>query len=326
MKSRKTFLPWTHASVRKIENLHTYLSERLSRSAGDYLPRSITLFLDPEIERSTVHVFLGEMAHQLEGELQLRMLRRDTFIRLCLFSPKRIEAFLKERTDAQSWAIYYSRFGGLKISESNLAMADNAEYGVIPCSTMRNHGVAWSRGRSGRLRVWLATARKEGLDWDWNSDIGHESAHAAFAQVPLFIQSLTKTIDESPLSATHGVTNLSSVHLARILYFYSELAVVAVRGESRLTKTGLPVAEPGEMNALLELSDELAPKAGFRQASAAFARVKGVIDVSHSKEIYEIASPIMRIIPSLTRFINWCSPPDISTFSEAVGSNWCGIH
>ncbi len=324
MKYKKALLPWTGAPVRKIENLHVYLAERLPKGAGDYLPRSITLFLDPQIEESAVASFLKEMVHQLERELERRMVRRNAFVKLGLLTSEGIEAFLTERTDVQPWAIYYSQFGGLGMSADNVTEASNAQRGVIPCSTMRNHGVGWTRTRSGPLRVWLATARKEGLDWDWDSDIGHESAHAAFAQVPLFIQSLSEIIENSPLSAADGVHSLNAGHLARIIYFYSELAVVAVRGENRPTQTGLPVAERDELNALLGLSDELAPKAGFRQASAAFARVNGFIDVNHGHEIYEIASPIIRTIPRLAKFTNVGTPPDILTFRTAIGSGQRG--
>jgi hypothetical protein len=324
MNLKKALLPWTGAPVRTIENLHAYLSEGLSNGGGAYLPRSITLFVDPEIGETTVEVFLREMVHELESELQRRIHRRNIFVELGLFHPHEIEAFLTERTGAQRWAIYYSRSGGLGVVSDRAADASHAQRGIIPCSSMRNHGVAWARNGAGFPQVWLATSRKEGQDWDWDSDIGHESAHAAFAQVPLFLQSLTEDINTAPLSAVGGVQNVSAAHLARILYFYSELAVVAIRGEVRATQTGLPVAEWCELNALLELSDELVPEAGFRRALAALTRVNGFIDATDSHEIYEIASPIVRTIPFLTHFINASAPPDILTFRAALGSGYCG--
>jgi hypothetical protein len=191
---------------------------------------------------------------------------------------------------------------------------------VIPCSTMQNHGVAWEQADDGRVRIWLATARREGCDWDWESDIGHESAHAAFAQVPLFVQAFPQ-IAEDVLSDVANPNELQPVHITQMIYLYSEIAVVAMRGESRATVTGLPVARASELNALLRLSAELVENAGFERAAAVCARKDGKIDVNHGDEIFEIAAPILRIIPSLTQFINNPEPPALEAFEEAVAGS-----
>jgi hypothetical protein len=321
MKLEPTLLPWTGAPVQSIENLREYLIGGLPEGASEYLPRSITLFVDPGIEESEVESFVSEMTCALKCELQRRMGRRSNLVSLGLFTPVEIESFLTERTGVQPWAIYYSRFGGLGISNPGISSNGGAEdraHGVVPCSSMQNHGVAWSHDSAGRIHVWLATARKEGQGWDWDSDIGHESAHAAFAQVPLFTQLLSKAIDQSPLSEVDSVRNLNTAHLARITYFYSEIAVVAVRGESRPTQTTLPVAELAEMRSLLKLSNDLAPDCGFKNALTAFERANGVIDVNSRNEIYEIAAPMMKTIPYLTRFVNQGNPPDILAFRRAI--------
>lgn len=318
MKVREAFLPWTGARVRVIEDLQHHLCRRLPEGQGAYLPRSITLFIDPEVEEKRVQEFLEQMVSWLTEELDIRLRRSRMFVQLGLFSAAEIDAFLTGRTGTQPWAIYYSAHGGLGFSDGDLKTAVGADHGVIPCSSMRNHGVAWTRSNHGGTRVWLATARKEHESWDWDSDIGHESAHAAFAQVPLFTQLLVDDIDKSSLSQVHGIRQMSPANIARMTYFYSEIAVVAIRGENRQTPSGLPVAEMQELGRLLELSNELSPKVGFQEAMTAYRRCHDSIDVGHSREIYEIAAPIIRSIPRLTQFVSAGEPPDISAFRSAL--------
>lgn len=318
MKLEQTLLPWTGLPVHSLANFRAFLVAGLAEDMVDYLPRSITLFVDLEITESEVGSFFSEMTGALKQELQRRAQRKAILTGLGLFTKAEIESFLTERTDTQPWAIYYSRFGGLGVANGSDNWAEGRLRGVVPCSSMRNHGVAWSHDNAGRIQVWLATSRKEGQGWDWDSDIGHESAHAAFAQVPFFTQLLSKAIDESPLTGVGSVCALNAAHLARITYFYSEIAVVAVRGETRPTQTTLPVAEMDEMRALLELSNELAPGCGFREALDAFERANGIINVNQGDEIYKIAAPIMKTIPHLTRFVNQGSPPDVLEFRHAI--------
>src|SRR5262249_2394848 len=152
----------------------------------------------------------------------------------------------------------------------NASAPKHPNAGLIPCSAMRNHGVAWRLDDIGRCRVWLVTARKPGEEWDWDSDIGHESAHASFAPVPLFAESLGQELENARLAASHGPEDLSFSQLAAICYALTELAVVAVRGEDRPTRTRLPVGEPAELYQLLKLSIGLFPQMGFDRAYAAF--------------------------------------------------------
>jgi len=318
MNSENTFLPWTGAPVRRIDDLCAYFSRDLPPGCSDQLPRCITLFVDPDIEQSAVQSFLEDVLEYLKRELRRRLSRADAFVSLGLLSPGEINTFMTARTDAQEWAIYYSRTGGLGISSEYAAEPEGAQRGVIPCSSMRNHGVAWHRKSPKLWRVWLATSRKPNSEWDLDSDIGHESAHAAFAQVPLFLQALSTTIDDSSLSLVKGMEDLGPKHLARIMYFYSELAVVALRGEQRPTLTGLPVADRGELSALLHLSEELAPDAGFARSSNALLGANGFIDVGHGSEIYELVCPIVKVIPKLTLFTSMGEPPDLDTFRNAI--------
>lgn len=309
-------LPWTGAPVRRSDNLRAYLRDYLPSSSERYLPASMTLFVDPEVNEAAVSRFLQGMTDHLLHELERRMTRQRRFVRLGLLTENEVESFLTDRTDAQPWAIYFSKDGGLGIPRTGFAEAGGPR-GVIPCSTMRNHGVAWERDQDGRVRIWLATSRKEGLDWDWESDIGHESAHSAFAPVPFFVQSIPQVAD-NVLSTVRNVEELKPLHVTQMIYLYSEIAVVAMRGECRPTETGLPVSKRTELYALLQLSAELGAPSSFKRALMACVRANGTINVNKGDEVFEIAAPIMRIIPHLTRFTNDTHPPGLSVFREIV--------
>ncbi|MGC2112842.1 MAG: hypothetical protein WA655_25205 [Candidatus Korobacteraceae bacterium] len=313
-----SILPWTKAPVRQSGNLIPYLAEQLPAGSVRYLPASITLFADPEIGEAAVSSFLQGMGEHLRIELERRSARRKRFVGLGLLTEDELETFLTARTDIQPWAIYFSKDGGLGGPAANNNAGGDLQ-GVIPCSSMQNHGVAWERDENNGVRSWLATSRREGQDWDWESDIGHESAHAAFAQVPLFVQSFPQIADDVLSQVTsHGALN--SIHITQMIYLYSEIAVVAVRGEIRPTATGLPVARPAELSALLRLSADLANNVGFERATEACARTQGRIDVNQDDEIFEIAAPIMRLIPHLARFVNTPEPPSPEIFREVLAT------
>jgi hypothetical protein len=311
-----SILPWTNSPVRQSENLRAYLGDHLPSSTARYLPASITLFVDLEVSEAAVSRFLGGMTEKLRSELERRISRQRRFVTLGLLTKDEVESFLTNRTDAQPWAIYFSRNGGLGHTKTGLV---DGSRGVIPCSTMQNHGVAWCRAQDGKVRTWLATSRREGQDWDWESDIGHESAHAAFAQVPFFVQSIPQ-IPDNALSTVGNVNDLKPVHIAQMIYLYSEIAVVALRGESRATATGLPVAKPAELQALMRLSAEWAGNSGFEYAATVCARREGKIDVNLGDEIFEIAAPILRLIPHLTPFTNDAQPPALHLFRGALAA------
>ena len=300
-------LPWTGAPVRAASEVRAFFAARLGTKNSRYLPASISLYADPEIEDRAVFDFLRAAADFLLGELSRRERRRRRFVELGLFSEDEMEAFLTGRTQAQPWAIYYSKDGGLGISDD--ACGDlESDGGVIPCSTMRNHGVAWRRG-AGTFDVWLATSRKLGGDWDFDSDIGHESAHSAFAPIPLFSQALFEAGGLAPLGAVESARSLSAGHMALLIYFFMEIAVCAVRGESRSTETGLPVAQPEDLNALLRLSCALFPGDGFQAGLRALERSRYPLDLESGCEIYEIGAPIMRVIPRLAPLLREAQAP-----------------
>lgn len=315
MKLATTTLPWNGAPVISTGNTFSYLCERLTPEFHGYLPHSITVYADREITEKSVFSFLSEMAHRLELEFRVRTARRDRFVELSLFSDAQIDSFLQARCALQPWVLYYSRDGGLRTPVLN-PQETNELFGVVPCATMQNHGVAWKRlGPKSNYQLWLVTARKEGHEWDWDSDIGHESAHAAFAQIPLYVQTDEKTAVLSDLTLVNDVEELTKFHLARMSYMYMETAVVSFRGEERDTESRLPLAERSdELYSFLKLSHELMPNLGFDRALSAYERTKGIVDCSMGVEIFEIGAPSLRVVPHLSKRINDVEVPDAFWF------------
>jgi hypothetical protein len=315
MEFQDTHLPWNNARVRSTGELYPYLNEKLPNQHY-YLPLSVTLFSDPEIEESAVLDFLEELPFRLEREICLRNTRRQRFVSLGLLSDREIHHILTGHRYVQPWALYYSQHGGLDILAQD-SYVEDSPWGAVPCTSMLNHGVAWRKTPKNHHQIWLATARKEGHDWDWDSDIGHESAHSSFAPIPLFAQALLRT-EITPLDTLSSIQDLNPSHLARMSYIYSEIAVVAMRGEERNTETGLPVVErPDQLYAFLEFSHQLMPDFGFDRALTACKRVSGQIDVKDSIEIFVLAAPVMRVLPQISQVINSFGLPTIDWYKSA---------
>ncbi len=314
MEFVKSTLPWSGDPVRRSDELHACLAECL----GDwlrYLPTSITLFVDLEVGFGAVESLRAGLIGQMQIEFARRAKRKQRFVDLGLLSEGGVESFLTTRTHVQPWAIYYSKAGGLGGTEETVEAG--VARGVIPCSSMRNHGVAWELTEDGKVQTWLATSRRENGEWDWESDIGHESAHAAFAQVPLFVQSNPR-VPDNLLSTAKSPDQLTPLHIAQIIYLWSELAVVSIRGETRATTTGLPVPSPDELQALLRFSALVSGDSRFHEAAAMCAAADGVIDVNHGDEIFIIAAPILRALPHVTRFVNERQPPTLAMLQDAL--------
>ena len=254
------------------------------------------------------------MALELKKEFHIRKERERTFIELDLFTPSEIEAFLTHHTEAQSWAIHYGITGGLGVERASVRTRD-VPRGVIPCSSMKNHGVAWAPLEN-EMEVWLATSRKDGQEWDWDSDIGHESGHAAFAPVPLFVQSANLLKGMLHVDGLNCANDLQPRHIARIVYAFSEIAVVAIRGELRETATGTPIGQKEELLALLRFSHELMPTFGFDRAISVYEQTSGCLDMKHGAEIYEVATPMMRVIPKFKGMMKSFLAPSVTEFRE----------
>jgi hypothetical protein len=238
------------------------------------------------------------------------------FVDLGLFNEREIFDILTKSRGVQSWALYYSEEGGLKpvTTSSN----SDKPWGVLPCSSMPNHGVAWQKTSDEHYQIWLATARKTGQDWNWDSDIGHESAHASFAPIPLFAQALHLNPALVNLTIAETIEDLSLDHLARMTYTYLEIAVIAMRGEQRHTETGLPVVEqPAELYSFLKISHQLMPSLGFEKALSVCKSMDGKIDPKNDvREMLAIATPIMRILPHIAKVINCAEIPSVEWYKS----------
>jgi hypothetical protein len=306
-------LPWTGTPVRVISNLTDYFGETILDEDSRYLPSIITLFVDAGINEQCVADFIDCIGDKLKNELHARKERTKNFIALGLFEPAEIESILVEHNDVQPWAIHYGLHGGLGVERASVRTRE-VPRGVIPCSSMRNHGVAWEPSDNDGINVWLATSRKEEEDWDWDSDICHESSHAAFAPVPLFVQSANLLKGMLHVDNLASANDLQPRHIARIVYAFSEVAVFAVRGELRETETGTPIGQKEELLALLRLSHELMPELGFDRAISVYEQSPGFLDTVNGSEIYEIAAPMMRAIPKFKGIMKSFFAPTVDEF------------
>jgi hypothetical protein len=318
MNSHETKLPWNDAKVLSTGNLHDYLAEKISNGASRHLPASVTLLFDPDISKAQVESFLEQLCTYLPGEFEAREQRVARFVDLGLLEEGTVGAFLTDHRDAQPWLIYYSKDGGLGSYDQG-AYRRQADVGMVPCFAMRNHGVAWQKTHSGAYSTSLTTSRKASQDWDWDSDVGHESAHAAFSPVPLFTLPSEEMVPANLLSGATSARALRPKQLAWICYLCCELAVVSMRGERRETESGLPATEGNDhYPALLSLCDELMPGIGFGRALKAFNRVGGVINCNTGDEILEIGAPAIRAVALLWPEFNKFAVPSLDWFDHVV--------
>lgn len=314
MRIIETKLPWSGAPACKVDGVRERLAERIGSDAR-FLPAQVSLFCEPGLPESRIEEFLARASRFLFKEMAIRMARMRRLAASGAFALPELEELLVMQKHRQGWALYDSQDGGLPIPE----YGNGDEHGVIPCSSMRNHGVGWCcDGMS--VETWLLTARKPGQDWDMDSDVGHESAHAAFAPVPLFVKPGVMENVPFSLADVRTLDELRPEHLVRLLYFYSELAVVAIRGEARPTHTRLPISDPEEVFRLTAISDEIFPNFGFQRARRACERSAARFDPAESDAIFELATPVLRLLPHLNVFVNALAPPTLEELGAAGNS------
>ena len=301
-------LPWNGTAVRKVDDGRGKMSCRLSPDESKFLPARMEVYVDQSIDSQRVERFLETTASFLVQEMAIRDARVWRLKRSGLCEDAEVDAMLTVDSHQQTWALYFSENGG--IPEADTIVTAESEQGVIPCSTMRNHGVGWRR-RGQKIDLWLVTAPKPGQDWNMDSDIGHESAHAAFAPVPLFVQSAAQAHFPASLIDADHAQDLNPEQVARFLYFCSELAVVGIRGESRKTHTRLPIDDPEELFSFLRLGDELFPGCGFEYAQSVCKRVRGNFDLEQSDAVFALTAPILRVLPHLNAFVDVVTPPSV---------------
>jgi hypothetical protein len=284
-------LPWNDLPVMSAGNLHQRIAEGLSEHLQMHLPKSIEVMFDAGVPEQRVIDFIDALPPFLEGEFSRWQQRLKRFTELKLLTESEIRHFMTAQRDVQPWILYYSLDGGLGHETSN--SDPSLSMGLIPCSAVKHHGVAWRRAEDGELKVWLASARRKGSeDWDWMADIGHEVCHASFAPVPLSAQPSTEAIN-ADISLVNSLDELQPQHIQKIAYTKPEIVATVIRGEYRDTETGLPSLETKkELNAFLEICNYLYPDSGFSFALQSFAAIKSwKVDRDMKMAIfYEIAA------------------------------------
>jgi hypothetical protein len=251
-------LPWNDLLVMSTGDLHQQISEGLPKHLRLHLPKSIEVMFDVGVAQRRVMDFVEALPVFLAGEFGRWQERLKRFTELGLLTEAEIRHFMTAQRDVQPWILYYSLDGGLGHESANTDRS--LPMGLIPCSAVKHHGVAWRRSADGVERVWLASARAKGaMDWDWMADVGHEVCHASFALVPLWAQPLPDGVC-ADLALVKRVEDLQPQHWQKIAYTCPEIVATVIRGECRDTETGLPGVETREeLVAFLEICNQLAP-------------------------------------------------------------------
>lgn len=259
-------IPWNGRPGQRLLNARRVLLELVGFDAEDLLPSSIEVVTDEMVNKSFLKNFVQSTAAQLGREIPVWRRRLGELAGLGLMSASEIGRITKLLKAAQPWFIYASRTSGLigeeEVSETAGCMLGSS--GVIPCSAAPHHGVGWWTDQ-GVHRSVLITSHRENGSWNWDEDIGHEAAHAAFGPVPLFSQHYEEAGANRRLVAPNSKSvPLAEEAIARVCYLVSEIVVVFLRGEQRFTGTGLPgLNDHDELSAFLRIADRLLPGARF---------------------------------------------------------------
>jgi hypothetical protein len=257
-----------------------------------YLPETL-LYHAPEFSKEQVGSLIERIRHHMQKEIALWEEKLEAFINEGLLTSAEVDRLLIGRTRKQKWILYENNtVGGLDLTENM-----RKDYGCIPCTAVRNHGVAWEM-KDNDIDVSMVTSRTRGRGTDWSdsADFGHEGTHAAFAPVPLYIQS-----DHILLSlAGSNADDLEGHEVASLIYWLTEMVVAVLHEEKRDTETGLPIPTFEDLERFFELWDAIAPGMGF-QESYRWIADRGRIDAS-SRKMLQIAAPTLRICPFIDQF------------------------
>ncbi len=254
-------LPWNDLPVMSTGDLHEWISDGLPEHLRLHLPKSIEVVFDVGVAQRRVIDFVEALPVFLAGEFGRWQERLGRFVELGLLTEPEIRHFMTVQRDVQPWILYYSLDGGLGHESVNTDRS--LPMGLIPCSAVKHHGVAWRRSADGVERVWLASARAKGaVDWDWMADVGHEVCHASFAPVPLWAQPRREVTTD--FSDIQGIDELKIEHFQKVAYTNPEIVTTIIRGESRSNETGLPNLETWkELEAYLIVCHLFYPSIGF---------------------------------------------------------------
>lgn len=312
----ETTLPWRNEAVLQTANLTPWLLRKLSADIHPHLPSYLAIAFDPGIHRNDRQKLIQTLPDFFSKEFSHRNKRIEHAIRHGDITASFAETHIYSSTHQQPWLIYESPQGGLPEN-----LPDQKTQGMVPCSSMPNHGVAWRQDDKGAMNPVLVTARKANAAWDFSADFGHESGHAAFSPVPLFLQSPHVSGTDWKLDAISSPSEIQQGHIARLMYIHCEWAVIAARGEQRPTKTGLPVTEtPEEAYAALKLSHDIAPMLGFDQAHAALERQNGFINPANDSAIWALGQASIQFNHMVQKFMSHGMAPCLNALVETIQS------
>jgi hypothetical protein len=294
------------------------LTELWQPCLGDwvrYLPRTAVLAIEPGIPDRVVDAFVRSSSLAMRAEIEYRLERRHRFVASGAMGTDEHEWHLTSRCFAQPWVLVLANDGGLPVLETS-SVGDRAT-GLICCYSMTNHGVGWRTDDHGQVEGWLATGRKPAKEWDWDSDVGHESAHAAFASVPLFTQTIAG--GQPPISIQSATSDsLTDQQFAMMCYMFSEISVSAVRGELRETQTGLPVIDDRrELETLFRLSEEIFPRCRFEESLERFVSTSDRL-TAEDPALLVMGAACLRAVDVLRQCDRGFEVPDLAVIRECA--------
>lgn len=312
LKFVPTTLPWNMGSAREASDFREKIVGCCGQDVHALLPHSMRFLMASVVSESHAHETIGKVASFLgDEELPKWLRRREQAIRLGLSNDVEMSRLLDPARNPQSWIIYDMKNGGLP-DIPNSPDDPHAQFGVIPCSAVRHHAVAWWREGDG-IRTTLLSGRAPGKSFDLDSDIGHESVHAAFSPVPLFSQTMEEQSRGVPFSeATLGA--LSYEERARLAYTLCEVGLAMLRGEPRPTPTGLiNIEEWDDARAFLRIAHDLMPAFGFGHALEMISGRTTAIGID-GPAFFAIGISALRTMWHLVPRVNDCVPPKESWY------------
>src|SRR5262245_5192041 len=142
MNFEQQLLPWREHPVLSAGNVNDWFTAHLPAECADYLPATILLYADSDVETRSIERFLDGMTGYLHDEIRRRLARKARFVELGLFSDAELTQILTGSRHEQPWLLYYSSDGGVGPIDFEAA-PERVARGYKPCSSMTNHGVAW---------------------------------------------------------------------------------------------------------------------------------------------------------------------------------------
>ncbi|MEK7068856.1 MAG: hypothetical protein AAB947_00570 [Patescibacteria group bacterium] len=300
-------LPWSGKSALEATCFRDEIAHHCGGNAC-FLPANMRFLTSPNVTKHHVELLIERIGLFLaDEELPKWLLRRNQVVRFGFSTDTEMKRLLDPTRNPQSWIIYNLSQGGLP-DIPNSPNDPIVQYGVIPCSAVRHHAVAWWR-EVGSIRTALLSGRAPGMPFDLDSDVGHEAVHAAFSPVPFFSQTMEERSRAVPFcEAVIGA--LTYEQRARIAYTLCEIGLATLRGEPRPTPAGLiNIEEWGDARAFLRIAHDLMPELGFDKALE-MIRDRSMPIGTDEPAFFAIGVATLRAMWHLVPRVNECIPPD----------------